>query len=329
MPDQSAPSALDLIRQGRPDEAEALCKAMVSGGAADASTFYALGRIALGRGDEYAAEKLLRETVVLDPNDGTAWYRLAQVTRDLRGERACAAICDEWLMNHPGNPVAAHLNAAMCPDASWTRATDDYVRVTFDEMAPDYERVMEALSYCGPMLIEAGLSRTLGEPTRIHRVLDGGCGTGLCAPQIREWAASLHGVDLSSQMLVVAGEGGLYDELHCRELVQYLRSSAEDYDAIVMADVLVYLGAPQEVLSAAYQALRPGGALVFTAECSADEGPALVLGASGRFAHNPTSLEGCARIAGFDDVVLSDAPLRTENGELVSAVLGTAVRLAS
>ena len=41
---------LVLVREGRLDEAEVICRARVAAGSADADTCYALGRIAMKRG---------------------------------------------------------------------------------------------------------------------------------------------------------------------------------------------------------------------------------------------------------------------------------------
>lgn len=317
---------LVLVREGRLDEAEVICRARVAAGSADADTCYALGRIAMKRGDEHAAELELCRAVDADPGHDAARYRLAQVVHALRGADAAASICRDWVRARPGHPVASHLLAAMTGDPERRRASADYVRATFDEMAPDFDRLMDALSYCGPMLVEAGLSRTLGEPAGNLGILDAGCGTGLCAASIRPWARFLLGVDLSEAMIRLARERALHDRLECDDILRVLGANPETFDAIVMADVLVYLGALEDVMHAVRGALRPGGVFVFTAECIDDECAPMTLGPAGRFAHHASYIERAALDAGLHDVLLSDAPLRNENGAPVTAVLGTARR---
>ena len=95
-------------------------------------------------------------------------------------------------------------------------------------------------------------------------------GTGLRGPLVRDWAASLVGIDLSSGMLALAEQRGVYDRLHKAELVDYLRRNPEAFDLLVSADTLCYFGDLGEFADAARAALRPGGRLMFTVEALPD-----------------------------------------------------------
>jgi predicted TPR repeat methyltransferase len=57
---------------------------------------------------------------------------------------------------------------------------------------------------------------------------------------------------------------GLYSELIHADLTEYLRGMRQAFDLIVAGDTFPYVGALDEVLSLAADALRPGGTLIFT-----------------------------------------------------------------
>jgi predicted TPR repeat methyltransferase len=161
-------------------------------------------------------------------------------------------------------------------------------------------------------------------------VVDLGCGTGLVGPLVRPWAWWLAGCDLSVGMLRQARRRGVYDLLHQAELVYYLRTQPQSFDAAVCADTLCYFGDLSEVMQAAAQALRPGGQFVFTVE-ALDEGDAEPhrLRASGRYAHALEHLMQAARAAGLDPGLPQAVELRLEAGEPVRGWLASVARPAA
>ncbi len=164
-------------------------------------------------------------------------------------------------------------------------------------------------------------------PRQLSTILDAGCGTGLCGPLVRSLCRSLVGVDLSSKMLARAQSRGCYDELVAAELVAFMRSRAGAFDAIVCADTLVYFGPLEEPLSAAREALRGGGPLVFTVEALATGEPAdHKLELSGRYAHGERYLRRVLAGAGFVVGSLSHVTLREERSEGVVGYLVMARR---
>ncbi len=109
------------------------------------------------------------------------------------------------------------------------------------------------------------------------------------------------------------------------ELTAYLADHPEAFDLIVSADTLVYFGALEPVLDAAFRALRPGGLLIFTVE-EADERPRRAAIASIRTAATatvePTSTVLCTA-AGFTVLAMESAVLRTEGGSPVAGLVVT------
>ena len=238
---------------------------------------------------------------------GIAYYRL--------GRLAEAADCYRaWLRAEPGNPVAQHYLAACSREQVPARASDDFITAMFDDMAEAFdEKLVGSLDYRGPEII-AGLLAMHLEPHQALDVLDGGCGTGLCAAVLAPYARRITGVDLSAAMLAKARERACYTELVEMELTSYLRKNQKTFDLIVLADILIYFGDLNEVLSAAKQALRANGWLAFTVEYSTPaEGQAPYrLDASGRFSHDTAYVRQALESAGLTALALQEVALRNE-----------------
>lgn len=200
------------------------------------------------------------------------------------------------------------------------RASDDYVRETFDHFAEDFDKqLLEDLEYRAPKLIHALFREVSGETPVGLDILDAGCGTGLVGLDFRQYARSLIGVDLSPEMLKLARAREIYDELREEELAACMRSLPNRFDLIVAADVFCYIGDLSETLSAARMALKSGGMLIFSVEAQSKRGYSLT--GSGRYAHKPAYVQKSAKTAGFSEIIGRTATLRMEYGEPVKGYL--------
>jgi predicted TPR repeat methyltransferase len=132
------------------------------------------------------------------------------------------------------------------------RASDDFVCSTFDGFADSFDRSLESLHYRAPQLLRDALvaSGLLPCPGSF-RILDLGCGTGLCGPLLQLQALRLVVVDLSTMMLSKAAARGVYDQLNRAELTAWLAACAERFDVAVAADVLCYFHRQSRELTAA------------------------------------------------------------------------------
>ncbi len=256
--------------------------------------------------------------------------RLLALAYCVIGQPARAVIlCEEWLKAEPDDPVARHTLAAVSGRDVPTRASDAYVRQTFDSFAASFEAKLARLHYQAPALVAAALAETGLRAARALDVLDAGCGTGLCGPLVAPYARCLVGVDLSEGMLKQAREKHVYDDLVRGELTAYLRDRHEAFDLIVTADTLVYFGALEEVAVAAAGALRSGGRLIFTVEeATGDAAPSTYcLKPHGRFNHRARYVERVLVDAGLR-VNIVRAELRVESGAPVPGLVVTATKPA-
>ena len=350
-----------LLHVQRFDDAAAAYEASVRHAGEDESAADALNNLATlqrrhGRWAE--SEQAARRAVTLRPDFGDAWYNLSlalmgqnrvreglvansraialwprqtqgrsQVVRALTllGELDQAAqLYRDWLAEEPDNPVVQHMLAATAGGAP-ARASDAYVEEVFDAYADSFDASLERLHYRAPELVAAEVERLFGAPRGELAIVDAGCGTGLCGPLLRPWAARLAGCDLSVGMLRRARPRACYDVLHKAELGYYLATQPGAFDLIVSADTLCYFGDLHEVLDSAATALRAAGRLVFTVEALAD-GSALKLQPTGRYAHSRSHLLECLRAAGFDEPHVEAAVSRSEGGRDVAGWLVSARR---
>jgi predicted TPR repeat methyltransferase len=244
-----------------------------------------------------------------------------------------ADIYRRWLSMDPHCPEAHHLLAGCCGRQVPERASDAYLRATFERFAPSYDATLAALDYRAPALVAAALNQALagagGAGRRYPRfdVLDAGCGTGLCAPLLRPHARRLIGADLSAAMLARADALGLYDELAEAEISSYLAKRFARLDVVAAADALVYFGDLSCVLLAVASALRPGGILVFTAEHERDPAAApqgFRLYPHGRYGHTDEYVRRTITTAGLALTSLERHDVRRERHAPVPGLVVTA-----
>ena len=291
--------------------------------------WYNLGICRRDEGDIEGALESLRASIAHQADYFRSYEALAMMLYQLGRVQEAGRVYGEWAARDPRNPTARHMAAATSQQNVPARAADDYVRTLFDNSAKSFDADLGKLGYRAPGLVAAAAGRSAGAGT-LSAILDAGCGTGLCGPLVREYCANLLGVDLSPQMIEHARARACYDELVVAELSAFMRARPGAFDAIVSADTLVYFGALEAPLSAAWQALRPGGVLIFTVEALADEAAAdYRLEAHGRYGHSGTYVRRTLQIAGFEAETLTRETLREERTQRVEGHLVVARRPSS
>jgi predicted TPR repeat methyltransferase len=213
----------------------------------------------------------------------------------------------EALKLGPNDPDVRHLVAANGFLPPTQRAPKEYLSTIFDGYAPRFESHLIELGYRIPGLIRAAVVDRLEQPNRppIGPVLDLGCGTGLLALVLADLPAGpFTGVDLSARMLAQAQSKGLYARLHRSDLMEFLAEDTTSWNLILAADVLCYFGALDEILSAVWLRLAPGGQFLFSAESApvggdSQAGAGWSLQRQGRYTHTAGYIAQAAEAAGF------------------------------
>lgn len=309
-----------LMASGRLAEAEQAYTRAVEAHPAVAESWYNLGICFAKRGDLEGAVRALRRAIQLKPGQLSAYEPLATFLYQQGDTAGAADVYRQWLLRDPANPKAQHLAAAATGDPPPARASDEYVRAHFNSAADTFDHNLEQLGYRAPQRAASALAALV--PAPVPLLLDAGCGTGLAGPLLRPWCRTLIGVDLSSGMLARAAQRGCYDRLIEAELTAFLRSQRKTFDVIICVDTLVYFGALEEPLSAACEALKAGGLLLFTVEAGSGAGHQLQI--HGRYAHGEAYLRQAVATAGLKLHSLQHEILREERlssvaGHLVAA----------
>lgn len=219
----------------------------------------------------------------------------------------------------PNHADAKHFLAVIQGDDT-SAAPKEYVSKLFDSYADRFDsHLTQGLRYRTPQLLRDAVGRVVGAEKAAWRVLDLGCGTGLCGPLFRGIASYLKGVDLSPRMIEKARERQVYDELLVGELQEALNPEKSALDMAIAADVLVYIGDLHPVFAACHSALRDGGLFAFSVESF--EGEGFILRQSGRFAHSARYIETLTEKHGFSIVLGEESVLRTEKHKPIAGHL--------
>lgn len=277
------------------------------------------------------AASCYRNAIAANPRESAACLYLGSTLERLGQREGAIAAYEEALRRRPGWQDASYfLQAAKSAagdgsDAGGAGAAavqvpgaapPGYVAQLFDSYASTFDQhLTEKLQYRAPQLLFEAVRPHLpaeGAPeTAKLEILDLGCGTGLMGPLVRPAARRLCGVDLSEKMLEQAKKRSLYDELICGELVATLAPLSAAYDALLAADVLVYIGDLEPLFRTAAGALRPGGLFAFTVEANLEDGGFRLL-LSRRYCHAAAYLRGLAATHGFEELSLTTDVLRKQ-----------------
>jgi predicted TPR repeat methyltransferase len=273
------------------------------------------------RGNGYAETtfQCLKRVTELTPEDSSAWFALGFAAQATGRREAARDAFAKYLEFQPEDASIRQILTALRDEAPSPRAPDECILQIFREFSSHYDsKMLESLSYQAPERIQELIRAEIGDAAGLD-ILDIGCGTGLSGVGLKERAACLVGIDLSPQMIEVAQERDIYDQLEIAEITEWLEQTEGQFDLIVACDCLVYFGDLQPVAAGVAKRLKPGGWFAFTTE-RGDKYP-FHLTDSGRYTHHPDHVREVAAQAGLVVVRLEEGFLRTERGVEVTGLL--------
>ena len=273
----------------------------------------ALGEALLAKGALPAAIAEFQRASRLDPALERPRFLTAQAWLEA-GEAANALAIFESLEPSPERDalIGRAKASAIAP-----RSDPGYVRHLFDQFSADYDnRMLGQLDYAAPQILRDLADLVMPGRDKL-RILDLGCGTGLAGWLFKPRAARLAGIDLSPAMIEKARARDVYDSLIMGDIETALNG---EYDLILAADTLVYLGDLGPVFAAAADHLAPGGFFLFTTEAKEGprDSPGFELGPKRRWRHGEAYLREAAKAAGLSVAGLVSASPRTESHQPVS-----------
>jgi predicted TPR repeat methyltransferase len=302
--------------QDRDGDAAACFDRAVALDPANAQAWNNLGGARQRLGREEQAISAYRRSMAADPYLPQPCLNLGRLA-SARGEHALAAECfNAGLAHHPGDPTFEHLVAATAGHNT-ARAPDAYVTTLFDGLAPRFEQhLVQDLEYRVPealaQLVLPALQAARDAGTRA-RVIDLGCGTGLVGVALAAAGAEITGVDLSPRMLEIAAKRGDYTHLEQGELIAALsRIPSGSVQAVLAADVFIYVGDLAEVFAEAARVLAPGG--LFAMSVEELKVGSYQLRPTGRYAQSAGYLRTLAAQRGLQERSIEWAHIRREGG---------------
>ncbi len=272
-----------------------------------------LGLAQAALGQHAAALAAFDRVLDLNPRSAPAWNHRGTLLRELGQLRDAAHSYEQALALGADPQVTGYFLAAVRGQDAPAHPPRDYVEFLFDGYAADFsQHLTGALAYRAPQRLIAGLAQWGAR--RFARVLDLGCGTGLCGPLVAPLADRVDGVDLSALMLEQARATGAYTELVHADIHDWLQRVQERFDLVLAADVFIYVGALETVFAGVARILKPGGVFAFTVE-ALDAGPDMQLMPSLRYAHSQGYVRRLAQVNGLTIHALERAPLREDQGQ--------------
>ena len=283
----------------------------------------------LGRLDE--AEACYRRALSLNPNYADAYGNLGGLLLKQGKQDAALACFQHQIRLSPENGEARHLVAALTGENT-ERAPNQYIEKIFDGYADKFDtHLQQVLKYNSPEKLVALVTKHSKPPAEKWRVLDLGCGTGLVGFAVAPFARQLVGVDLSTKMLEKAHARNLYQRLERMDLVTMMHAEkSASYDVIFAADVFIYLGKLDEIVSEIKRLLCPGGFVAFSIEDletssneKANQGDRqeYQLNSTGRYSQSASYIAKLAASNGFMTLEMAATHLRTEHGNPVNGHL--------
>lgn len=278
----------------------------------------------LGNLDQHA-EALELWSALIDENPQDSQARMGRVHVLVAQGQPTRALPDTMALLElaPGDSVYAYYNA-LAHGATPAHQPPELNRGLFDDMAELYDQHMvRTLKYQLPQQVAEQLIARY--PDKKINVLDLGCGTGLLGVCLGRLDGALVGVDISKGMIEQAARHNVYHRFHHANLLDALEDTpAALYQVLTALDVFIYAGDMAQAIPNALRILTPGGQFIFSCETAPEDGPALVLQPSGRYAHQRSHVQALCEAAGFAPVEIADTVLRQENGAPVHGFVVTA-----
>ena len=281
---------------------------------------YSIASTALESGHFDLSLRSCYRIIELDPEYYDAFWCLAEANHGLGNNSEALKWYQRYLNIYPNDPQATHMVAALGTGFKPPRASNKYIKDVFDNFAEEYDtQLIDDLEYKVPDLLYALFNNAEKPKKAAYSILDLGCGTGLMGSKFREVAHTLMGVDLSPEMLRIAREKRVYDQLIEAEISTFMHSHPSEFDLIIAADVFCYIGDLTETFEAAAGALKLDGCIVLTVESQRNRG--FVLTESGRYAHKPAYIGKVAKTMGLQKIIGKKEVIRTEYGKPVEGYL--------
>ncbi|MEI8054972.1 MAG: tetratricopeptide repeat protein [bacterium] len=250
------------------------------------------------------------EAIKIRPDDFSVYVNLGTIYLRRQNFAEAEKYYTQAHRLRPDSQETSYILAALQQKNNLKCAPAEYVQHLFDQYAPYFEQHLKLLDYQVPECL-FNIVQTVVDPKGCCgcslKILDLGCGTGMCGTKFKQIAQELIGIDLSTKMLELARQKNVYSDLK-NITIEDAIVAFSDIDLIIAAESFVYFGALEKIFTGCYNTLKPGGFFAFTVE-KTDQYP-YTLQRSARFAHAAEYIKKTASKNGFIILKLNEIILR-------------------
>jgi len=301
------------------DNAESAANTALLTSPNDVNALINMGNVIQKRHQYKEAITWYKKALEIDTDNASIYHNLGVSYFKLDEKDQSANEFRKALELNPNLSVSKHMLAVALGENE-ARADNDYVTDLFDEYAHRYDEHQKDLKYRVPEHVNNAVQQLYSENKLIEKVsvLDLGCGTGLCAPHLKDISSSLIGVDLSPDMVDIADKLGLYSELVVGDMSECMNDRPNAFGLAVAGDVFVYIGDLDQEFKAARIALKEGAFFVFTVQVN-DAADEYELTDTGRYNHADNYIKTLIDSYGFIQEFSKDIISRVDYGVPVNS----------
>jgi predicted TPR repeat methyltransferase len=287
----------------------------------DALANHATALLEIGQAEKALAE--LDRAIAIDPNHFVSWNNRGNALVAMNRQEDAVESYTKALEIDPTHRLAAeNRDNALFQLRRLPRCPPGFMRNLFDGFSSHYDDTMLVkLNYRAHLHLRDLADRVLPKPASPQRILDLGCGTGLVGEAFRDFAAGgqIDGIDLAPKMIEAARARGIYRDLTLGDLEIALANPGPQYQLVLAADTMIYLGDLSRCFSGVFRRLEPGGHYLFAVESLDGEGWEQT--PENRFRHSESYLRSEAARAGLDVIAVDPCTLRNEHNVPVGGLV--------
>ncbi len=288
---------------------------------ANFNAHFNLGTIFMDKESYDMASAHFQTAVALLPENAEAHYNYATCLLKKNLFQTALHHLRQAVKCAPKNDVFKFRLAAVSGESNPAKPPPEYIETLFDRYAERFDQdLLQRLQYKAPELLSALLKEPL---STIHnaKVVDIGCGTGLCGEYLKHFVSELIGIDLSSAMLEKAKAKHSYQELIQGDIPTVLTEHHFNADALIAADVWIYFGDLELLFKQARLQVKNQGWLAFSCEEGEHDDDAFHLAPTGRYQHSKTYIDSLLAKTGWQLVRDVQVSLREQQGKPVAGRL--------
>jgi len=257
----------------------------------------------------------LDRALAIDPRHTGSWNNRGNVLKAMKRLEEAVECYSRALESDPSFQLAAdNRDFVLFLLGRLKRCPAGFTKQLFDEFSAQFDQTMVGrLNYRGPEILRSLVDRFLPSPESPQQIFDLGCGTGLAGIAFSDFGNGrvIDGIDLSPRMLEACRARGVYRELRLDDLETELTRPGMQYDLILAADSMVYLGDLSVCFAGVVNRLAPGGHFAFTVEAA--DGTGWVQAPTNRFCHSEQYLRDEAAASGLAVIALERCIIRDEH----------------